>query len=413
MYGQKKEDAKNLSVIVGSAMLAGLVTTGFLFSQAVRRDVAPTVRVVTSTQPRSYESLTPLSGTNRLYGRVHTRDGERYEGFIRWDRNEGSWTDVLDANKEGARGRVTQSGIRFGHVQRIEARGSREALFILRSGETVRMNARATDLGSGLRALIVDDPNHGQSELDWDDLDAVEFLAVPDGSKPAEGRMHGTMVTRSGMEFTGYVTWDVDEIYSSDVLDGDEDGIRRKVPFGAIGKIERYGSRAARVTLHSGDVMVLDGTNDVNRSNSGISVSDPGLGQVKIDWDELEEVRFHGAETEAEHVQFDGGTALEGTVVTEAGRELTGRVLWDMDEASTWEMLNGEDDGVAFQVEFGNIARIEKTRAGARVTLKDGRSFDLHGSNDVDDGNRGIAVETEDGSWRLDWDDFRELRLND
>ena len=36
---------------------------------------------------------------SRLYGRVETRDGSVYEGFIRWDGNEAGWFDILHANK--------------------------------------------------------------------------------------------------------------------------------------------------------------------------------------------------------------------------------------------------------------------------------------------------------------------------
>jgi hypothetical protein len=241
----------------------------------------------------------------------------------------------------------------------------------------------------------------------------VAFEAAPEGRMPAEGRMHGTLTTRSGHEFTGYVTWDVDEIYTTDVLDGDEGPTRREIPFGAISSIERYSSSGARVTLRNGEVMVLRGTNDVDDSNSGITVSDPGLGQVQIEWNELDAVRYWFPEPgeEPDYGIFDGGAPLRGTVWTEAGEELRGEILWDDDEASSWEMLNGEVDGIDFDVEFSRIARIEKTRRGSLVELMDGRSFELSGSNDVDDGNRGITVRTEEGAIEIDWADFRGLRL--
>ena len=38
--------------------------------------------------------------SHRIWGRVQTVSGERYEGFLRWDRNEGSWVDILDGSKE-------------------------------------------------------------------------------------------------------------------------------------------------------------------------------------------------------------------------------------------------------------------------------------------------------------------------
>ena len=50
------------------------------------------------------------------------------------------------------------------------------------------------------------------------------------------------------------------------------------------------------------------------------------------------------------------------------------------------------------------------------VTLRDGRSFELDESNDVDWDNKGILIagegadQTNPSSWRMiSWDDFREI----
>jgi hypothetical protein len=407
-----KEDALNLTLIGGSACVAALLTAGFLFANSSGRHEVRVVRVA-EPPPASirYEIETPLSGTNRLYGTVHTRDGEAYTGYIRWDRNEGSWTDLLDATKPRPRGGANLAGIRFGHIDRIDVLGRNAARFMLRSGEDVELTGNATDLGTGLRAMVVSTAAGDRVTMGWNSLEAIDFTPAPAGLTPPDGRMFGTLRTRSGLEFTGYVTWDVDEIYSSDILDGDLDGDRQKVPFGAIESISRESSRAARVVLHSGEQMVLDGTNDVDRSNSGISVSDPALGQVEVVWDDFESMRFHGTDAEATYSDFDGGRRLRGTVVTENGRELSGAIRWDNDEAYSWEMLNGDADGVEFDIEFGQIARITRTDEGARVTLRDGRTFELGNSNDVDDGNRGIVVGEGDGVVKIAWDNFRELRL--
>ena len=39
-------------------------------------------------------------GPDRIWGRVETITGEIHEGFIRWDRNEGSWVDLLNGTKD-------------------------------------------------------------------------------------------------------------------------------------------------------------------------------------------------------------------------------------------------------------------------------------------------------------------------
>ena len=415
----RKEDAKNLSIITAMAVAAVVITAGLRagdagldghdFRHRVRTvDVAP----VLATSHEPFVISTPLSGTNRIYGSVLTDDGEELTGFIRWDRNEGSWADLLDAAKNSRRS-TTLSAIRFGHVQTIDVLGRDAALFTLKSGDKIELGAHSTDLGSGLRALRVENPDGMTTELEWDDLERIEFTSPPADAEPENGRLYGTLRLSNGAEFTGHVTWDVDEIYSNDVLDGDEGRDRQKIPFGAIASIARNGSGSARVSLHNGDEMILRGTNDVDHSNSGISVSDAALGQVLVEWSAFDEVRFHGTDSEVTYDDFDGGDRIRGVVVTEDGREASGEITWDNDESFTWEMLNGELTGdVELQIEFSRIARIDKSGRGARVELLDGRVFELSGSNDVDDGNRGIVIDADGERVVVDWDDFVSLTLN-
>ncbi len=412
----RKEDAKNLSVVAGAGVLSLACTMALLDNAAPHQH-----RTYTVTLPVDVPTVAPaplversegpaLDG--RLYGNVVTRSGDEFEGYIRWDRNEGSWADLLDVDWKGRRS--TLSGIRFGHVRRIDVLNSHEALFTLKSGQQQELGGRRTDLGRGLRALVVDDPRQGVAELKWRDLEAVEFMAAPDGIIPWGERLYGTLVTRAGLEFTGYVTWDVDEIFTTDILDGeDQDGVDREIAFSDVISIRRESSRAARVVVESGEEMVLRGTNDVGRTNRGISVSDPTLGQVKVGWKDFSEVHFRKAPVQTTYEEFDGGRPIRGTVVTESGEELMGDIRWDNDEEYTWEMLDGDYKGIDFTVEFSQIASIAKRGYSAAVELVDGRTFQLSGTNDVNPGNRGITIRSEDGSThRVEWDDFRELRLH-
>ena len=38
--------------------------------------------------------------SGRIYGTIRTQDGETLEGWIRWDKNEAFWDDVIDGTKE-------------------------------------------------------------------------------------------------------------------------------------------------------------------------------------------------------------------------------------------------------------------------------------------------------------------------
>jgi hypothetical protein len=412
----RKEDAQNLSVIAGAGILSLAFTMALWANASPHQHRSYTVTIpadvpVAAPVPLAERSERPVLD-NRLYGNVVTRSGQEFEGYIRWDRNEGSWADLLDVDRKG--GRAALSGIRFGHIQRIEVLNSHEALFTLKSRQQQRLGSRRTDLGRGMRALVVDDRRQGVAELKWRDLEAVEFMAAPAGVIPRGERLYGTLVTRAGLEFTGYVTWDVDEIFTTDILDGDdEDRVRQKIAFGDIASIHRETSRAARVILESGEEMILRGTNDVDRTNNGISVSDPALGRVKVDWKDFSVVHFAEAPVATSYEEFDGGRRIRGTVVTESGEELTGDILWDNDEEYTWEMLDGDYKGIDFTVEFSQIASIQKRGYSAAVVLVDGRTFQLSGSNDVNPGNRGITIRADDGSARqVPWDDFAEVRLN-
>jgi len=387
--------------------------------------------------------------TGRIYGKIYTNDNEVYEGLIRWDRNEVNWVDVLNGNKELSdknkreakkygspkRNREhsveifglkmgggdlfmwsdnAQSGIRFGHIKTLEVIDDDRVLLTLKSGIEVELAEGSTDIGQDMRELIIEDNSKGEIELVWDDVEKVEFSAAKPSVESNLGeRLYGTLTTRRGDEFTGMVCWDVDEVLTKDELDGDERDRSRKIAFGKISAIERYSSSGATVFLKDGGQVILKGTNDVDESNRGIIISDPGFGQMRVDWDEFKRLDFKPAKQPVTYEQFDGGRKLKGTVVTEDGKSFTGEIRWDNDEEYTWEILDGDYRGAEFDIEFGLIKSIEKnsTRT-ALVTVWDGRSFRLRGSNDVDEENKGIFVMPANGDVEeIGWDEFAKVEF--
>jgi hypothetical protein len=389
---------------------------------------------------------------SRIYGRVTTSGGDVFEGYIRWDRNEGSWADLLNGTKEipweferqaerldeeYGRRRASErsirfmgiriswdeddrdsaptaaSGLRFGHLRSLEVRSDRSATAVLKSGQEVELSGGSTDIGRRLRGLVIDDPENGRVELRWRDLEVVDFMSAPeDAPAPESKRLYGTLRARGGEEFTGFVAWDTDEILESDILDGEEGARTRKIPFRRIDTIRRAGPSGARVVLRDGEEVTLRGSNDVNDDNRGITVSDPSLGQVTVAWDSFDELRFTDAPAPgAAYSTFDGGGPLYGTVETEEGDSHTGFIRWDNDEQDSWEILDGEEDGIDFDIEFGQLSTVEKRGSwGAEVTLLDGRRFVLEESNDVNADNKGIFITFDDGETVLvPWRDFERV----
>lgn len=390
--------------------------------------------------------------SDRLWGTVHTVSGAVHEGWLRWDRNEAAWADVLDGQKAqnldlqdqvaellGAeldeRGRAVEylgvriswdddgplpgsadAGIRFGHLAWLRPTSGGSALLGLKSGEEVELLAAGTDLGDGLRSLRVDTSDGRAVDLAWRELDRIDFGAAPAGSRPGAAQLWGTVEDRWGDRWTGYVSWDRDEVLGTDVLDGtDEDGRDREIPFDRIAAVEPLFEGGARVVLRDGGELVLRGTNDVDDGHRGIQVADPGLGEVSVEWRDVASVRFSTSPATAGYDDFRGGAVLRGTVTTDAGETFTGSLYWDADERFTWELLDGSARDLAMKVEFGLIERISRLSSRrARVVLRDGRVLELEGSNDVDEGNKGIVVELDDGTLQVvEWDRFDSVVFAD
>lgn len=385
----------------------------------------------------------------RIYGKITTTDGDVYEGLIRWDKNEANWVDILDGSKdipeseqrESERSRhhdgevsieifgikigegsniswnwssSAQSGIRFGHIKVLEVIDDDRVLLILKSGKEVELENGSTDIGSGIRGILIEDKSEGEIELDWDDLESIDFMSAESGVESNLGkRLYGTLTTRRGEEYTGYVCWDMDELFTTDILDGEEHNRDRKIKFGKISSIERYSSSGATITFTNGDEMILKESNDVDDDNRGIIISDPGFGQVIVDWDEFDRIDFKKSSHQIGYDEFDGGQKIHGTVYTEMGDSFSGNIRWDNDEEYTWEILDGEYHDIKFDVEFGLIAKIEnRSSRSSIITVKDGRTFRLRGSNDVDSDNRGIFVDTGDGDEvEIDWEDFSRVEF--
>ena len=380
-----------------------------------------------------------------LFGTIYTDRGDELTGRIRWDKNEGFWDDVIDATKydderyesrQKRRSRIKIFGLnittndmdwdwtsssaqlRFGNVKEIEPRSRGRATVELKNGERVRFEDSGSDLGSGIRGIEIDVDGEGITKLDWSDIDRVVFFPEPDGYTPTDRtveRLYGHLTTEDGQEFTGFIMWDADEIYSSDILDGDEHGRDREIRFDAIESIEKISSRGCEVKLKSGREMELRGSNDVDSGNRGIYVIMPNIGQVKVEWDEFEKLAFMTPPSglQPTYDQFDGGKRLRGTVTDEKGDHFTGDITWDNDERWSWEFLNGNDGDAEYDIEFSKIKKIERRSSrSSKVTLRDGTVVELRGSNDVDDDNKGIFVETTDGDLvELDWDEFEVLEF--
>lgn len=362
-----------------------------------------------------------------LYGTINTDSGKEYTGFLRWNTDEEAfWDDLFHSAKtelpyleqvdksDRERGRekkhtnikifgfkvnVESDGwaggasrvfiARFGDIERIEVRDENTARLTMRGGEQVEVSGYANDVGA---TILVKDDSLGEIELDWKHIETIRFAAAPQSADPGAARLYGTLHTRQG-ELKGFIQWDQEECLSGDRLDGEAEDGNVALPMGSIASIERRSSQGCEVLLKDGRSFRLRGTNDVNDENRGIMVEDPRFGRVVVGWREFDRLDFADSESSGRsYGDYRPGKPLAGTLVTVDGETHKGRLVFDLDEAATWELLNGSWSDLEYNIPFALVKRLEPGRSESRVVLTGGEELRLEESQDVTNDNDGFLV---------------------
>lgn len=374
-----------------------------------------------------------------IYGEIHTIDGDKYEGPIRWAGGETGaevyWVEMFNAVKtsndftkflskseqenlpkptgtswlgldisslniwEDRYSRINhQFDTQFGDIKSIEPSGKQKAKITLKNGVILEVDGSGhEDVGQSVRLY---DQELGQITIKWSRIDRVDFKQGPATLNSKFGNaIYGTVRTGRKGTFTGLIQWDVDERFLEDAIDGKDRNGDKKIPFKSIKTIkkERGGSS---IVLHSGREFNLRGTNDVNEENRGIVVFDPEIGKVTIPWKDFVELEILGEPKNIPtYNDFEISQGLTATVKTIDGDEHRGLIAYDLDEGWEFEVLDGQDDNVVYEVPFRNIKSIiPKNYNYSTVALKNGERLLLGDARDVSEDNAGVLIFTSDSS---------------
>lgn len=274
-------------------------------------------------------------------------------------------------------------------------------------------------------------------------LVAVVATAVETSAQSHEGFLYGKVYLKNNRVYSGPIRWGNEEALWTDLFNvaKTDNQYKKLVPkdkddgswfdndwslsgiwenkivahkftcqFGNLSEIAMYGGNRARVKFKNGAELNVDG-DGYNDMSSVIQVIDPELGTVKLDWERIDKIEFQTAPSKMEGIF---GMPLYGTVEGSRREKLTGYIVWDNDERLDTDKLDGDADDGDVSVRFGDIRSIERSGRGSEVVLKSGREVFLTGSNDVNEGNRGILVAIPDvGVVHLSWTAFRKVTFSD
>jgi hypothetical protein len=376
-----------------------------------------------------------------IYGTVETDGGNSYTGFLRWGTEEAFWDDQFNSVKDetqyanrrdrddddreeieifgikiGFRGDHWGSSnkvlaLRFGDIAEIEPSRNDRAKVTLKNGTVLDLDGGSNDMGASINVL---DESLGEVKLRWREIDRIVFKPAPSNAEPPGDRLYGKVQSRDG-DFEGYIQWDLQESMSIDELDGESEDGDMSIEMGRIKAIEKRNRSGAWVELRDGRRILLEDTNDVDHSIDGIFVSDPRFGRVQLDWDSFERIDFIVAEESGPgYDDYRPAKALFGTVTDEDGVAYRGQIVYDLDEAETWEVLHGDLDDIEYHIPFEMVKSVEPvSRDSSLVTLKNGEKVELEDSQDVSDSNDGILVIADDGKETyIRWRDVEKIQFD-
>jgi hypothetical protein len=351
-----------------------------------------------------------------IYGKVYTNRSV-YTGPIRWGKEEVLWTDIFNAAKtDHSFDRLVpekksdswgdydwnissiwenhtthQFNCQFGNIKEMRMVSDDEVVIKLKSGGEIRVEDDGNDIGEKVQVM---DPELGIINVDWDNIDRIEFMPTPTKLSQTFGTpLYGTVEGARKEKYTGFIVWDNDERLTTDKLDGDSEDGDVSIEFKDITSIEKSG-HGSRVMTKSGRELYLTGSNDVDDSNRGVMVVSPEIGIIKFKWNAFRKLTLTTPKTTGPTFNdFAAPNLVTGTVSRLDGNDVTGQIVFDIDETIDFEIIEGVENEIEYQIPLRNIRSITpKNSEYSEVSLRSGQKFLLGEGRDVTVRNAGVLV---------------------
>ena len=268
------------------------------------------------------------------------------------------------------------------------------------------------------------------------------FIGLTATLSAEEGFMYGKVTSVDGSVYVGLIRWGEEEVFWNDVFNSVKTGSKSysdqynrktnnqevnwnifeiwedeyqqkthqfKCRFGDIKTIRILSSSAVALTFKNDlTIEVRGGSNDINTS---VHILDQELGELKMHWDRISKIEFLPCPKE---LKYTFGEPLYGIVETAQGK-IEGYIQWDNDERVGEDKLDGRSStGQNYSIPFKNINAINNNGSSSRIKVKGDRVLNLSGSNDVNQGNRGIIISREGvGKIEVPWKAFFNVQFLD
>lgn len=380
-----------------------------------------------------------------IYAEVVLKNKQTYTGPIKWSGGQRLWSDVLSVtkstnknifkyldesqikrlpNEEGGKEvdwkfmslwedkfpqRKNEILCRFGDIDFIHVTGSDQAQIYFKNGSKLRAipyKDEAAQLGKNIVVYVSGD----SKTIKWDEISRINFkstLADPQLMRWAP--LYGTVNTSNG-PVTGFIQWNRYKYLNAHKLNGKTlNNEPISYAFAYIARIEKQ-DKQVLLQLRSGENIQLSEADDV--SNATIVVMHPTYGRVLVEWKVFRSFTPQAPpSTGLAYDDYPTPDRLYATVQTTDNRHYEGACVFDLDEEWNVELLDGNKDGLYYQIPFYYISTITPYRQHySSVRLKNNSTLLLGWANDVSDRNWGLIIWLPNKKYQyIPWGQVKEI----
>ncbi len=158
----------------------------------------------------------------------------------------------------------------------------------------------------------------------------------------------------------------------------------------------------------------MGGSNDVAKGHRGVIVMNREFPAFDIPWTEFDKITFSDNADGGllSFSDFNNPKELSARVKTRDGSTMAGRLVFDLDEAFDFELLQGKEGEFEYTIPFRNIRKITaKSAHRSIIELTSGKTVTLDDAQDIGDRNQGLLIFKESNSVYIPWSEVESIEM--
>lgn len=367
----------------------------------------------------------------RLFGEVATVDNQIYRGFISWGGIKNYWIDFFEASKpqnpyssffsdsdevffnNGTQILSTPPrhifSCRFGNIKSIRPTDEKEVLLQLKNGyEFTLIKGNSKDIRTNIQVTT---PVETVS-IKWDHISEIHFMSADSNAvAPHLNQVAGIVKSSQGI-YKGLINWNYNSQKSIEKNNNINNTLQK------MKKIVRWkgtqGNHYKGIYALEHNPKAFFPNTSVLEPMENVMINMPNTGLVTVTinrFNELEMIPLSEL-TLLSYDDFAAPEAIKGEVITRNNEKISGSLAYDLDENMNFEVLDGKNNNITYQIPFKYIRSIEpKNYKYSFITLKNGSQLSLGDAPDVNHENSGIIIFGNEIPVYIPWNEIKAVNI--